>query len=181
VEGRVGRNVAFQLPVVAGGDAARPRLQPQPVPRLRRSTGDDLVAAVRGDVELGVVQRRDHALREMTLLGPGLHAERGVTSAVDVAANAVAACRIHDGSVIDGIGVVAEQLLRGAEPALKERACRIDVVPALESVLQRIRDEVLPGSPLFGRVHAAIGTDVACLDLAERRGQVGEGARCRIP
>ncbi len=155
--------------------------EPQPVARLGLGARDDLEAAVRGDVELRVVQGRNQALREMAVLGPGLDGERSVGGALDVAANAVAARGIGHGAVVDGIGVVPEKLLGRAQPAVKDRALGIRVEPALEAVLKRIRDQVAAGGPIFGRVHAAIGTDVARLDLAEHRSQLGEGACRRVP
>src|SRR5262245_6061590 len=115
---RVLRYRTLLLEIMARADGGGVIVQLDPIARLRRGAGYQLVVAVGIHIELAIVDRRHNLGRRKTLVDTAaLNTERGVRGTGDIAAHAIGTFGVDQGVVINRVRAVAEGLAAGPQCA----------------------------------------------------------------
>ena len=141
VQARVERRTPLPFEIVASRDRPGLGIKAQPVRAASCWSSDQFVVARSINLELAVVQRVAELLRHRSTGRADFYSEGRVTRVLDVAANSVRLRGVDDGSVINGVGVIAQQLFVGHKPTVPTWSQRISLEPELQRMVQRMHRE----------------------------------------
>lgn len=144
--------------------------QPGLRPRPRRDARDERVAAVRRDPELRVIEARDDAARRIARVeaAAAFDGEGGVDGALRAAADPPGEGRVDRRRLVDRIGVVAVEAAAGGHRRAELGSARIRLEGEIEAAAEQMQQEPDAARDFGGGVEAAVGGEMAPIDLGQR-------------
>ncbi len=160
------------LEIMSRHDRARVRRERKPGlrPRPGKHARDQRVAAVGRDPELRIVQARDDTARRIARVeaAAAFDAEGGIDGALGAAADPPGEGRIDRRRLVDRVRVVAVEATAGRHRRPELGPAGIGFEGEVEAAAEQMQQEPDAARDLRGIVDAAVGGEVATIDLGQR-------------